>query len=54
MLKFEEKIAKYAFFEDSIFNIFLVAKKSKNEIIKNVKIWSNDAKFLSRHIKDEC
>ena len=33
----KKKIAKFAFFEKSIFRIFWVAKKSKNRIIKNVK-----------------
>ena len=37
-MKFEEKIAKIAFFENAIFGIFWVAKKPKNRIIKNVKI----------------
>ena len=36
---------KVAFFEKSIFGIFRGAKKSKNRIIKNVKISSNDPKF---------
>ena len=50
----EETVEKNAFFENAIFGIFWVAKKSKNRIIKNVKIWSNDAKFLSRDIKEGC
>ena len=47
-----EKIAKFAFFESANFGIFGGAKKSKNRIIKNVKISSNDPKFLSRHVKE--
>ena len=53
-MKLGEKIAKFAFFEKSIFSIFWIAKKPKNRIIKNVKIWSIDAKFLSRYIKEGC
>ena len=53
LMKFkEEKIAKSAFFENVIFGILGGAKKSKNRIIKNVKISSNDPKFLSRHVKE--
>ena len=50
----KKKIEKIDFFGNSIFSIFWIAKKPKNRIIKNVKIWSNDAKFLSRHSKEGC
>ena len=54
LMKFEQKIAKIAFFENEIFGILGGAKKSKNRIIKNVKISSNDHIFLSRHSKEGC
>ena len=53
-MKFAEKIAKSAFFGNAIFTIFWIAKKSKNRIIKNVKISSNNHIFLSLHIKEGC
>ena len=38
LMKFGKKNEKIAFFENVIFGIFGGAKKSKNRIIKNVKI----------------
>ena len=52
LMKFDGKNYKNAFFENVIFGIFGGAKKSKNRIIKNVKISSNDHIFLSRHSKE--
>lgn len=48
--KIGRKILQNCIFWRSDFWLFFW--QPKNRIIKNVKIWSNDTKFLSRHIKE--